>query len=103
MNTLGLKETNFSFLFQKILLNRLRKTTTYLLAVSGGSDSMFLLDVFYKCQFSFVVCHLSEGQNNQETQIVKDYCTSKKIMLEIKEITREEALEVKRKKQNLQS
>lgn len=64
---------------------------------------MFLLDVFFRCRFDFIVCHLSEDRDNQETKTVRNYCVPRKISLEIREITKQELLEIKVSKKNQQS
>ncbi|MHA3839063.1 tRNA lysidine(34) synthetase TilS [Mycoplasma sp. HF14] len=63
----------------------------YLLAVSGGSDSMFLLDR-YKNE-NIVVAHLNYHQrddSNIETDIVKNFCARHKIKLFVLELSKED-------------
>ncbi|MFV8435233.1 tRNA lysidine(34) synthetase TilS [Mycoplasma sp. Z355B] len=63
----------------------------YLIAVSGGSDSMFLLDRFKK--YNVVVAHVNYHQRDDssiETDIVKKYCAKNKIPLFISELNKED-------------
>lgn len=50
----------------------------YLLAVSGGPDSMVLLELFRKSPFYFEVAHVNYGlraeQSNEDEQLVSAYC-----------------------------
>ncbi|WP_342273219.1 tRNA lysidine(34) synthetase TilS [Spiroplasma endosymbiont of Acasis viretata] len=83
-------------------LNKLNKKITYLLAVSGGPDSMFLLDNLVRNEFKIIVCHVNyhkRWSSNVDEQIVREYCTNNKITLEVKNIKEEEY----NKKQNFQS
>jgi len=82
-------------------LNKLNKKITYLVAVSGGPDSMFLLDNLVRNEFKMIVCHVNyhkRWSSNVDEQIVQEYCSSKKITLEVKNIKEEEY----QKKKNFQ-
>lgn len=62
--------------------------THFLLAVSGGVDSMVLLDLFQKSSLNFQVAHcnfqLRGQESNSETEFLKQYCNEKKIILHVK-------------------
>lgn len=56
---------------------RLSKSEKYLLGVSGGSDSMMLLDLCAKQGFNVVVAHVNYKHRptaDRDENIVKDYC-----------------------------
>lgn len=56
-----------------------------LVAVSGGSDSMALLDILHNRGFKLVVCHVNYNVResaDRDENIVKKYCESKGILLE---------------------
>lgn len=70
-------------------LGKLNKNLSYLVAVSGGPDSMFLLDNLVKNNFDIVVCHVNyhkRWSSNVDQKIVEDYCQEHKIRLEIKNV-----------------
>ena len=77
-------------LFQRIILNEFveLKTNRFLLAVSGGIDSMVLANLFYKLKFNFVIAHcnfnLRGDQNIKDELLVKKFANQKKIKLSIK-------------------
>ena len=57
-----------------------------LVAVSGGSDSMALLDMLYKKGEKLIVCHINYGFREsalRDELIVRDYCDKRSIKLEI--------------------
>ncbi|MFV8459479.1 tRNA lysidine(34) synthetase TilS [Mycoplasma sp. CR] len=63
----------------------------YLIAVSGGSDSMFLLDRFKK--YNVVVAHVNYHQRDDssiETDIVKKYCAKYKLPLFVLELNKDD-------------
>jgi len=50
---------------------------TYILGVSGGPDSMFLLDKMRCLGFNFVVAHVNyhkRTESNHDEKLVKKYC-----------------------------
>lgn len=65
----------------------LRKTikgfsNKYLLAVSGGADSMFMLDFFYNNSADIVVAHYNHGMrdtSDNERILVEEYCNKRGI------------------------
>ena len=57
-----------------------------LVAVSGGSDSMALLDMLYKNGKHLVVCHVNYNYREsaiRDENIVRSYCEKKNIKLEV--------------------
>ncbi|MBE4704201.1 tRNA lysidine(34) synthetase TilS [Spiroplasma platyhelix] len=74
-------------------LGKLNKNLKYIVAVSGGPDSMFLLDNLVKNDFDIVVGHVNyhkRWSSNVDQKIVEDYCKEHKIPLEIKNVKPEE-------------
>lgn len=62
------------------------KTEYSLVAVSGGSDSMALLDLLYNRGLNLVVCHVNYNVREsaiRDENIVRDYCLSRGIVLEV--------------------
>ncbi len=62
------------------------KTRYSLVAVSGGSDSMALLDTLYNKGLNLVVCHVNYNVRDsalRDENIVKEYCESREIILEV--------------------
>lgn len=60
----------------------LDKNQKYLVAVSGGVDSMALLDMLYKGGYIFKVAHINYHQRNSadiDASIVRNYCLVRKI------------------------
>ena len=55
-----------------------RPAEIVLLAVSGGSDSMVMADLFLKCSISFAVAHCNFGMRGEESdrdeRLVRDWC-----------------------------
>ena len=50
---------------------------TYIVACSGGPDSMALLDMLYKANFKIIVCHVNyktRDESDSEEQLVRRYC-----------------------------
>ena len=57
-----------------------------LVAVSGGSDSMALLDMLYKNGENLVVCHVNYDVREsalRDEEIVRKYCEKRNIKLEV--------------------
>ena len=55
----------------------------YLVGVSGGPDSMALLDKLYNRGFKLIVCNVNyktRKESDYEERIVRDYCKSKDIL-----------------------
>lgn len=74
-------------------LAKLNKNLKYIIAVSGGPDSMFLLDNLVKNDFDIVVAHVNyhkRWSSNVDQKIVEDYCKEHKVPLEIKNVKPEE-------------
>lgn len=66
------------------MLELLDKKDTYIVGVSGGCDSMCLLDILYENGYNIIVCHVDYGIRNDtmiDYQIVHDYCESRNIII----------------------
>ena len=76
--------------FQRIILNEFveLKTNKFLLAVSGGIDSMVLANLFYKLKYNFVIAHcnfnLRGNENIKDELLIKKFANQKKIKHSIK-------------------
>tara|TARA_B100000941_G_scaffold108312_1_gene75815 strand:+ start:422 stop:1717 length:1296 start_codon:yes stop_codon:yes gene_type:complete len=76
--------------FQKIILNEFveLKTNKFLLAVSGGIDSMVLANLFHKLKYNFVIAHcnfnLRGDDSKKDELLVKRFANQKEIKLSIK-------------------
>ena len=59
----------------------------YLVGVSGGPDSMALLDMCYKKKLNIIACHINYHKRksaNRDERILRDYCKKNNIKLIIK-------------------
>jgi tRNA(Ile)-lysidine synthase len=59
------------------LKKNLNQRYFYILAVSGGPDSMFLLDNLCQKGYKFAVSHVNyhkRKESNQDEKLVKEYC-----------------------------
>lgn len=66
----------------------LDKENTYIIGVSGGCDSMYLLDTLYSLGYQLVVCHVNyhyRHDSDEDTALVKKYCHLKGIDCFVKE------------------
>lgn len=67
---------------------------TYLLATSGGADSMVMLNLFFKAQFTFQVAHINyklrEEASDLDQKLVEDYCKIHKIPLHIHQVSEDD-------------
>lgn len=76
----------------KINIKNLKKNKKYIIAVSGGPDSMFLLDNIYnqkKNIKNFIVClvnYQKRKNSNYDEQIVIEYCQKRNIKLYVKKV-----------------
>lgn len=62
----------------------------YILGVSGGPDSMALLDIARRHQLKIVVCHVNyhvREDSDLDQQLVLDYCNQYKIPCEVLNVT----------------
>ncbi|WP_294579360.1 tRNA lysidine(34) synthetase TilS [uncultured Thomasclavelia sp.] len=67
----------------------LEKEQLYIVGVSGGCDSMALLDMLFKSQYQIVVCHVNyhlRDDSDLDQQTVSDYCKKNQIPCFVKEI-----------------
>ncbi|WP_300671232.1 tRNA lysidine(34) synthetase TilS [Soonwooa sp.] len=64
---------------------------TFLLAVSGGMDSMVLLDLCYQLRLSFEVAHVNYHLRNEDSKLdealVKSWCENKKIKFHLYDVS----------------
>lgn len=61
---------------------RLRHTSGYVLGISGGVDSMFLLDFVHRSDVKFVVAHFnhrSRHDDKRDQLFVEEYCRQRNI------------------------
>ena len=65
---------------------------TYLLAVSGGVDSMVLADLFQVSGFDFHIAHINYHLRNQDSnldqKVVSDFCEKHKIPFHLYEVSK---------------
>ncbi|RHZ37207.1 tRNA lysidine(34) synthetase TilS [endosymbiont GvMRE of Glomus versiforme] len=76
----------------------LSKKTTYILGISGGPDSMFLLDKMRCLGFNFVVAHVNyhkRVESNQDEELVKKYCQKWNLPFFVCQVQSQEYLRVK--------
>ncbi|MDP9954659.1 tRNA(Ile)-lysidine synthase [Epilithonimonas hungarica] len=75
------------------LLNQLQQKT-YLLAVSGGVDSMVLADLFQVSGFDFHIAHVNYHLRNEDSnldqKLVSDFCQKHKIPFHLYEISQKD-------------
>lgn len=75
------------------------KEQKFLLAVSGGADSMALLDLFRLANLSFDVAHVNyhfrEEDSDLDMILVKEYCEKHGIIFHLKDISRADQSEMK--------
>lgn len=80
--------------FQKLLEQMLHQPQqkTYLLAVSGGVDSMVLADLFQVSGFDFHIAHINYHLRNEDSnldqKVVSDFCEKHKIPLHLYEVSK---------------
>ncbi len=61
------------------------KTKTYIVGVSGGPDSMALLDMLYKMKYNVVAClvnYNTRKESEYEQKMVREYCHQRNIFFE---------------------
>lgn len=76
----------------EIKTTMLDKKTRYVIGVSGGVDSMALLDILQKQGYQLYVCHVNyhfRSDSNVDQELVKTYCEKNKITCYIKEVSNE--------------
>ena len=66
----------------------------FLLAVSGGVDSMVLANLFLKCKLEFEVAHINyqlRGENSEKDQeLVENFCKKNKISFHLYKVTKKD-------------
>ena len=65
----------------------------YIVGVSGGCDSMALLDAMYNKGIKVVVCHVNyhlRDDSDLDQETVSNYCSKYQIPLYVREINKEE-------------
>ena len=65
------------------------KSKYVIAAISGGPDSMYLLDILYKLNFKIVVAHIHHNirkESDYEADTLKKYCEAKNIIFEMMKI-----------------
>jgi len=79
----------FQNAFERLLPNSQQKT--YLLAVSGGVDSMVLADMFQVLGFNFEVAHVNYHLRNEDSnldqKLVSDFCERYRIPFHLYEVS----------------
>lgn len=70
------------------------ETSTYLLAVSGGADSMVLAHIFNDLGFQFQVAHINyklRGEDSDlDQKVVQDFCKKKNIKFNVYEVSQKD-------------
>ena len=64
-------------------INELDKSSYIVVAVSGGPDSMALLDMLYNLDLNLVVCNVNyktREASNYEEELVRNYCLERNIL-----------------------
>ncbi|MFC0344604.1 tRNA lysidine(34) synthetase TilS [Epilithonimonas hispanica] len=80
--------------FQNVLEQLLSQSQqkTYLLAVSGGVDSMVLADLFQVSGFNFHIAHINYHLRNEDSnldqKLVSDFCKKHKIPFHLYEVSK---------------
>lgn len=67
----------------KEFIKELKEDDYLLVAVSGGPDSMALLDILYKLNLNLIVCNVNyktRVESDIEEEIVRSYCVKKNIL-----------------------
>lgn len=87
-----LNSTNFQQSLKKICPNFLERK--FLLAVSGGADSMVLIELFRLSNLKFDVAHVNyhfRGEDsNLDMMLVQEYCLQNQIQFHLKDVSEEE-------------
>ena len=87
-----LSSFNFSQSLKKLLPQAQQKT--FLLAASGGVDSMVLLDLCHQLQLNFEVAHVNYHLRNEDSkldmQLVENWCSEKKIKFHLYEVSQKD-------------
>lgn len=87
--------------FKKILMNLGKEISSkrFLLAVSGGADSMVLASLFKICDLKFEIAHVNyhfrDEDSNLDQKIAEDFCKKNDIRFHLKDISEEEKSKMK--------
>ena len=88
-----------SFLENLNLLEEDISTKKFLLAVSGGADSMVLTSLFKICNLKFEIAHVNyhfRGEDsNLDQKLVENFCSENNIKFHLKDISDKEKLKMK--------
>ncbi|WP_407402003.1 tRNA lysidine(34) synthetase TilS [Chryseobacterium sp.] len=80
-----LEKSNFKNQIQKLIKSV--ENQTYLLAVSGGADSMVLATLFLECGLDFQVAHINYHLRNEDSnldqKVVEDFCQKHQIPIHV--------------------
>lgn len=87
--------------FKKILMELEENISSekFLLAVSGGADSMVLASLFKICNLNFEIAHVNyhfrDEDSNLDQKIVEDFCKKNNIKFHLKDVSEEEKSKMK--------
>lgn len=73
----------------KEFINEIKKDDYLLVGVSGGPDSMALLDMLYKLKLNLIVCNVNyktREESDYEEELVRKYCYDRNILFYTKVI-----------------
>ena len=79
-------------IFMKLDVSALCDRKLYIVGVSGGVDSMALLDMLHQQGYSLHVCHVNyhlRHDSDEDMQVVQSYCLQNQIPYSIKEVNKE--------------
>lgn len=71
---------------QFVLSGTLAKSKLYIIGVSGGPDSLFLLDNLRRAEYRIIVAHVNYKkriESDQDENLIKVYCKNHSLLCEI--------------------
>jgi tRNA(Ile)-lysidine synthase len=74
---------------------KLNRNFTYILGVSGGPDSMFLLDFLRSQNFKIVIAHVNykkREDSDLDEEMVRSYCSKNSLIFEVTYPLKEERI-----------
>ncbi len=93
MGSINRFKENLTLLTEDILSKK------FLLAVSGGADSMVLAHCFKESEFPFEIAHVNyhfrEEDSNLDQRLVEDFCKTHQIKFHLKDVSEEEKAKMK--------